>query len=541
MRRILAVVLSLAVLAGAGAGLAAWMVASRRAGLVVDARPAPPSLQGPVTLSVRRRGPGQVTLAVDGAVQAAPGGRLTVDPARLGPGLHTVTAGQRYLGRHPRQVAFTWLAGPFGRPGGTVPCAVRVSLAQGTVDTLAATLGALVKTRLASAKGLPPARQVTVGLHLVTGGLDASISARFAGGATLTARLPLAVSTAGPGLLQVSRRGPVKAVATGSLGVLASLKGGGVLAALGHLFAAPQEGLEGALRAARAAGRRETGKLVAAAAQTWLPEVNRRLAAALPKRLSVGLLGARLTVALTRCGDPRVVPGRALVLRYGARPSVTARGVTALAHPATPGPVRRGIQVPAAGPLPRLRGVRLTLSEDLVSAILDAAWRSGALTAWAGDADRLAHLNRRLAAGLDLKVARLALALPPVARLSPAGISVALGELRVDLAGPRPRRLAATLEGKVTVTVDDGTLEVGLAPTAVRASCGWPIAGGIGRQPCYPALLEGLDDRLAHLGPLTLTASNRAGRGPARLTVRRLVTGAGTLTLEGTLRLVPGG
>ena len=541
MRRVLAVVLSLAVLAGAGAGLAAWMVASRRSGLVVDAQPGPPSLEGPVTLSVRRRGPGPVTLAVDGVARPSPRGKLTVDPGRLGPGLHTLTVGQPYLGRRPRQVAFTWLAGPFGHPGATVPCAVRVSLSQGTVDTLAAHLGALVKTRLAKVKGLPPAQRVTVGLHLVAGGLLASISAAFRDGATLTANLPLSVSTAGPGLLQVHPRGPVKALATGSLGVLASLKGGGITAALGHLFSAPQEGLSGALAAARAAGRRETGKLVTAAAQRWLPAVNQRLASALPRRLSLGLMGARLTVALTRCGDPRLVPGRAVVLRFGARPAVTAKGVKARPHPATPGPVRRGIRLPAAGPLPGLRGVHLTLSEDLISAVLDAAWRAGALEAWADDRGRVARLNRRLAAGLDLEVAHLALALPPVVRLSPAKIAVALGELRVDLTGARKQQLAATLEGKVTVTVDDGSAEVALAPTAVSASCGWPIAGGVGRQPCFPALLEGLTDRLDHLGPLSLTVPSRAGRGPARLTLTRVAAGAGTLTLEGTLRLAPGG
>jgi len=541
MRRILAVALSLAVLAGAGAGLAAWMVASRRSGLVVDARPAPPALGGEVKISVRRRAPGPVTVALDEKRLDAPRGRVTVEPGRLGPGLHTVTVRQPYLGRAPREVAFTWLAGPFGRPGATVPCAVGVSLSQGTVDGLAAQLGGLVKDRLARARGLPPARRVTVGLHLVEGGLDASISAAFEDGATLTANLPLAVSTAGPGLLQVRRRGPVKAVATGSLGVLASLKGGGVLAALGHLFTAPQEGLAGALDAARAAGRREAGKLVSAAAEKWLPEVNRRLAGALPRRLSVGLLGARLTVALTRCGDPRVVPGRALWLRYGARPQVTVPGRGPLADPATPGPLRRGIRVPAAAPVPGPREVRLTLSEDLVSAVLDAAWRQGALTAWADDADRLARLNRRLAAGLDLKVSHLALALPPVAHLDPKGISVALGELHVGLAGDQHRDLVATLAGRLTVAIDGGTLEIGLTPTAVRASCGWPIDGGVGRQPCYPDLLEGLTDRLERLGPLSLTAPSRAGRGATRLTLTRVEAGQGMLTLEGRLRLAPGG
>lgn len=543
MKRALSVLFALGVLAASVLLLRAWLVHARRGGLTVLATPAPPTRTPPIVLRQVDRGP-EAEVRVDGAPRVVAGGpraALTLDLAALGPGLHTVSYERTYLGHPPRRAAFAWVEGPFAEPGTPVRCALSIALSQQAIDSLSGRLATMLRDALDGAKGLPHITSVSVHLPLVKGGVDARLEAMFADGSVVRAVLPMSLRGGAKGLLVLAQRGDLRASATGTLGTLASLKGGGILAALGSLITAPQKGFTGALAAARAAGRAETSRLLQKEVDAWLPKLNARLEGALPARISTGSARVRLLLSLSPCGTPRIVPGRALYLRYDARAGVRpGAGLGALPPktPATPGPLVTGRSLPAA-PRPLSRGVRITVSEDLVNALLDAAWRSGTLGGLLSDPARLASLRKRMARSLEISVAGFELALPPVVDLRSREAHLGIGELRVRLErrSHRTTTLVATLRARTRARVSRDRVSLSAQPSEVLASCSRPTGGGALRRPCFPDL-EAEIERLAESdGALSIELPARLGSGRSRLSITSVHVGEGTLSLGGRLDL----
>ncbi|RMG11869.1 MAG: hypothetical protein D6729_17455, partial [Deltaproteobacteria bacterium] len=330
MRRLAAVLFSLLVLAGAAVGLRTYLKRALARTLKVEARPGPGAATAPVRFDVLERPTGHLEARVDSgtgaaALQPLPGGleAWRLDPTGLSPGLHRVRFELTYLGRPPRGVVFGVITGPFAEPDAPVPCGVQVVARKAALDAIAEVLVRTLAARLATGP-LPPVRRTEVELALVPSGIDATARVEFEGDSVVEAHLPLSVSFSPAGDLALARRGAVEASASGAVGTLAALKGGGLMAAIAKVLQDPEAGLAGALDAAKAAGDRQAAAEVERALDAWLPQLNRALAETVPTRLSTHLFGQRVTMALSPCGEPAIRGKDALVLRYDATVEVQA-------------------------------------------------------------------------------------------------------------------------------------------------------------------------------------------------------------------------
>lgn len=544
MRKLAAVLASVAILLGAVALLRTWLDRVDRGGLSVEATPGPGVMTAPVTL--RQVGPRRraAQVEVDGRpVQLAAGseeGRLVLDPDDLGPGLHVVSWDADYLGRPPRQATFAWLAGPFRAPG-QVACAVRLTLGEEALERFGQTLESAVTEAVESIGGLPRVNTTAMTVKIVEAGIDATAQVEFEGRSSLRATLPLRLDIGEKGALRIGQRGPVEAEATGSVGTAAALKGGGLFAGLAELFKHPGRGLKGAVAAAQEKGAEETSRRVQRSFAENLPEVNARLARAFPRRLRTTLLGVEVGVDLAPCGAPRYLPGRAAILRYDARPLVTppAGARPPEAAGSVEGPVAGGA-LPHFAPPPR-EAMTVAVSEDLVNAFLDAAWRSGGLAVATTDPAVVGRLNARLAYVADVRVERIALPLPPVIGVGEGAVRLGLGEVTVDLveADNTETALVFALDGGASASVDADWIAVDLQAGRLHASCSRAVPGGVVRHPCFPDLVDALSDALHRRGSLRRLLPGRLGAPGAGLSLTDLALVPGAVVLRGRLDLVP--
>ena len=516
MRRVLSVGVSVLLVAGAVYGLRWYVEHAGRRRLEVVMRAPPYPVDTPVDFEVVRRPPGRLSARVGGARRIEDPERLRLDPNELGPGLHGVDFELDYLGRPPRQVGFGLLVGPFRKAGAPLPCSVRVVVTRRVTDVLADALIAGLKRRLTKAP-LPRVRTAQVALNLVSGGIDAKVRAEFEGDSEVEAQLPMGLRFSPGGDLELYRRGPVEAEATGALGTLAALKGGGIVAAIAKVIQDPSSGIDGALAAAKEAGDREAAREVERTLDAFLPEVNRALADAVPRRFGGEVLGARVAAHLSPCGSPIVQAGEALVLRYDAAVRVEdgSGGVEPGGVPAAasrvPGPVRLHAEGLTADAAAGSGDLVVSVSVDVLNALLDAAWRAGALGRIAADPEMLRRVNARLAGLASFRVESVSLPLPPVVEVRGGEVVAAAREIGVTLSrgDGRSVTLAAGVRGRVEATVEGGTLHLGARGQEASGSCSKEVEGGVLRWPCYPELIEGFSEVLARRGSV-------AARLPAR-------------------------
>lgn len=503
-----ATVVSLALLAGAGLLLHRLIVAVD-GGLVV-ARTGGSVLDGaPIVFEVGGAPDRDPILTVDGAGRPSANGRLTLSPGDLSPGLSTVAWEVRYLGRRPREATFSVLSGPFADPGGEVACAMRVAVGPAAAEALAAPLGEAVRGGIAEVPVLPGVSVLRLSPHLVDEGLDVVVDVDFDEGSRLHAMVPLALLWDDAGSLAVRRRGPVDASVTGTLGTMAAFRGGGITAALEALAREPRRGLQAAVEAAREAGRAEAAREIEAQVDRWLPEANRTLARQLPRRIAMDLEGGRVILDLSPCGEPVVEGGRAMLLRYHATPRVHApdrRGAAAPAVDSVPGPLRlRDAPLPAAAP-DAVPGLTLTFSEDLLNAVVHAAWHHRLLDGIVGAPDRIEALNATLSAFSPYRVSAVGFDLPPVLHAEEGGLKARVGELRLTLteSGRPAPDLVAHADAAVAALAEGLNLRLSLAATAVRASCSVSDGGHAVRHPCLSDLVGEAEAMLVERATLDL-------------------------------------
>lgn len=345
--RALSVLGSLTILVGALFGLQAWLRAltGERARVVLT----PPGavVTGPLVFVARgeaRKG----RFLVDG--EAPQTGALSdartlrLSPDALSPGLHLVDWRQTFVGQRERGVTFGLMSGPFRDASAPTPCALKLTLRQAALDAFGPRLSALVRKKAESVQGLPAILRSEAKLLLVEGGVDAKAKVAFVDGSELQAIVPLSITPKIDAPIQLALRGDVQVEVSGAVGALASLKGGGLLAALAEVVQRPEGGLEGALSAARRAGNEVVRTEVQGALEGWLGTFNAELARLIPPTLETSLLEVKAGVVLSPCGTPRVRPGASLTLRYGLRFDLEATGAGAVAPTgaaALPGPPPR--------------------------------------------------------------------------------------------------------------------------------------------------------------------------------------------------------
>ncbi|MDF1562424.1 MAG: hypothetical protein P1V51_05230 [Deltaproteobacteria bacterium] len=523
--RIVAALGSLLLLSGAALGLQQWLRALSGERPRVEVTPPGPVLQLPTVIVARgeaRKG----SFTLDGA--PVPEGlqkdRRTVmlGPADLTPGLHQLAWKQTFVGQRERGVSLGMMVGPFREAGEATPCALKATVRQAALDTFSPELSLLVREKAAAVKGLPKIVRSEARLLLVEGGLDAQTKVTFADGSELQAIVPLALAPKLDAPVQVKLRGDVKVDVSGAVGAMASLKGGGLLAALAEVVQRPERGLEGALSAARQAGNEVVRAEVQGALEGWLSRFDEELKELFPTELSTELLGVRARLTLTPCGTPKVRPGKALILRHGIGLAIDAEGLAPPSAAADlPGPVRRegaeldGRTGPGAAP------ISLQLSPAAIDAFLDAAWRSGALSLLGADPELVRRTNARLAGRVSFRLRSVELRLPPVLELGGAQSLLRASEATLHLeeqeAGPVDLVLsgAASLEAKV----GERTMVLTARATGVEGSCRRDDGDTEVREPCYPELLSALSDVLVTQGTLSHERGSALGLSRARVWV----------------------
>jgi hypothetical protein len=512
------------------------LVVSRVGGAILD--------DAPIVFEASGAPGRDVVLTLDEEAVADPvmqNGQVILMPGSLPPGMHAVSWEVRYLGRRPREAAFAVLAGPFTEPGATVPCAIRAAVGQEAVVAIATPLVEAIFEGVADVAVLPPAERVGLSPRLVDGGLDVSIEVDFDEGSQLRATVPLGVLLSPEGELAAHRRDDVEATVTGTLGTMAAIRGGGIGAALESLARRPRGGLQAALEAAREAGREEAAREITRQVDRWLPEMNRALADRMPSRLSMVLGDARVVLELSPCGEPGVPDGRALVMRYDARPRVVPLVGDAPDLPdreAAPGPLRRhdaplGLLPPA--PVP---GMSMTFSEDLLNAALHEAWRVGALDRMLGDARRLEEINATLAAYSALQIRSLDLDLPPILEAGEAGLRGKVGELRLGLVsdGEPVSDMVAVAEAEISAAVDGARVSLALESAAVRASCSIAENGVHVRRPCLSDLVGEAEAMIGRRFAFDMTVPVQEFAEGVRLRLEAVRARPGELELVASLR-----
>lgn len=540
MKTALASTVSLLVLVAAIWGLHRWLDAAGEGDFRVLSAPGPGVLEGQVMLRQVGAFRDDAVLLVDGVARPVPGdGRsVPLSADTFEPGLHTVSWEIQYMGQRARRATFTYLVGPFSSPGAPVKCGVRVRLSQRLFDALARKLASVVQETLDQSRQLPPTRGVEVTLPLGDDAIEARVKVSFEDGSEIYASQPLVILHGKNSAVRLETRGRVRADVTGTLGALAALKGGGLMAALSQVLRNPTGGIDAALEAAQQAGRDLVQRELAQQISGFVERINDELRKAMPLKFGLRLFGQQLDLSLQKCGEANYQKGRALSLRYHARVVVTPEGGPAPPNARVPGPIAR-IRRPLSPRAKRgIDHITLTISEDLVNAALDSAWRNGSLAALGSDPAMIRRVNARLAGVASFRIESVHLPLPPVVVLREGRATFRVGEARVALLDESggPVQLSFVTDGELSARRDGDEFALSARPLRVVASCTEPHPEGVLRRPCYPDLLGTLDRALAQRGDWVerVPASVKGER--AALILREVVVRDGALDLGARVR-----
>ncbi|HET7501880.1 MAG TPA: hypothetical protein VFK02_12775 [Kofleriaceae bacterium] len=428
--------------------------------------------------------PASPTLALDGALPGALAGRVAIDDAGAGPGLHRRRWTVRYRGGVERSVGAVQLVGPFQDPRAPA-CVGRVVVGQRLLDdghagsgTVAAAMAAQLRDELGGEDVFPVGALERIDhLALRWARLDAHPGDRA--------------------LVGDAPHGYVRATATVvfervAVPLTVALIPEPSPAALRFRVAARAE-LAFESRAVQwISDRIGADRLATRLARRQIDDA---LVTALAPPPPVTLSGGQ-TLRFSYCdGPPEIAEGAFGALPFGVAISPSDRDPRIL-------PPRRG---PGA-PLVRAPDSALALDLDLdaLNALLYELWRGGTLDRRLADAglDRRFNADPRVTELLTLRLAPPRLTLPPVVTASPGGLRLS-AEARVAIHDG-----AATTTGRVW-----GSLEFRFAAHAIE-----PIGVDLGALelscersattlvPCYGDLVAALRGRAAEFhGVLTQT------------------------------------
>jgi hypothetical protein len=452
-----------------------------------------------------RRLRGRVRVDVDGRTLGAPGtgAEFHVEPPRLGPGMHFLRWNVRYGGLWDRNVGWAYLEGPFA-PDTTVRCGARLEVGQRLLDDgdprgggdvateIEPIVLRLVNERLAK-EHLPPARGFTAALRIGDPGVLVRGIVDFGPHGSFEVRTTLKFRPAGA-TLAPEMVGGVEFVPderfTEFLRSEAGRLGAQRLGLPGFLARGPVKKLIGYAYGEGYAERYAKDLVTRTIIERALPVL--REALRLPDGFYLDPQRSRSRVDLAFCGPVVGKSGRSLSV--GLSVAVDTRPSHAV--PGLAGPVRLGGETPRAGK-PRRADVTLTVSPDVLNAVLYALWQTGRLRDWVSGPEAVDRFNRAFK-NVPVHVQGVDPVLPPVVQPSTDGPDHNL-DVRADFRVLFTRRgSTATEHGAVLVGVrlqgapaPGPHLGLAFAPADLLVACVEQRADGTEmRRPCFTDALR---------------------------------------------------